>query len=79
MKSVLGIILMVLGILVGLFVGLYVCFIGGIVDILNEIKRPGAVQAMSIAWGIAKIFLAGFAGWLSALLLIIPGYAMLKD
>lgn len=47
-------------------------FIGGIVQIVEAVKAPD-IPAMAIAWGIVKIFFAGVAGMLSAIVLIIPG------
>jgi hypothetical protein len=49
------------GIALGIYVGLWVCFIGGIVDIINQVKATDT-DALTVAWGIAKIVLAGFAG-----------------
>ena len=78
MKQIIGVLMILGGVALGLYVGLWVCFIGGIVQIINEVKSPQAVVAMNIAWGIAKIVFAALSGWLSALLLIVPGVAMAK-
>lgn len=77
MKSVLGLLLCLAGIALGLYVGLYLCFIGGIVDIVNQVKANGNADAVVIAWGVARILLAGAAGKLCATLLIVPGIAMI--
>ena len=79
MRQIVGILIILGGIVLGLYVGLWVCFIGGIVQLINEIKSPEAVVAINIAWGIAKIVFAGLFGWLAGLLLIIPGLAMAKS
>ena len=79
MRQIVGISIILGGIVLGLYVGLWVCFIGGIVQLINEIKSPEAVVAMNIAWGIAKIVFAGLFGWLAGLLFIIPGLAMAKS
>ena len=80
MKSIIGIILCALGVFVGLYIGVWVCFIGGIVDIVNEINNAiqasGSLGAMNIAIGIVKIVFAGFLGVVSAFAFIIPGSAM---
>ena len=53
MKFFFGAFLMLADIVLGVYVGLWVCFIGGIVDIINQLK--GSVDALTIAWGIIKI------------------------
>jgi hypothetical protein len=75
--NVLGLSLIVAGIIVGLYVGLWVCFVGGIVGIIEAIRAPELV-AMAVAINLVKIVLAGAAGFLSAFALILPGIAMLK-
>ena len=79
MKRLLGALMILGGIAFGFYVGLWVCFIGGIVQLINEIKSPEAVVAINIALGVAKIVFAGLAGWVSALVLIVPGWAMVQD
>ena len=39
----------------GFYCGIWYGLIGGIVDIINQIKRPGGVDAYAIAYGIVKI------------------------
>jgi hypothetical protein len=79
MKTLLGVLLILGGIALGTYLGLWVCFIGGIIQIVNAIKAPGAIHAGIIAGGVVKIVFAGFIGQLSAALLIVPGAAMLND
>lgn len=79
MKTILGILMILGGIALGLWLGIWVCFIGGIVGIINAIKAPGAVEVLTIAWNIVKILFASLIGWLSALILIIPGVALLDN
>lgn len=78
MKTFIGLALILLGVVAGLYVGLWVCFIGGIVGLIEAVRAPNLV-ALDVAWNIAKIFLAGAAGWLSALVFIFPGRALLQD
>ncbi len=75
-KLITGIVLMVLGAILGLYVGLWVCFIGGIVDVIDQIRAEN-LEAMVVAWGIAKVIFAGFFGYLSAAVLMLPGYALI--
>lgn len=72
--GILGILMVLVGIAAGLFVGLYLCFYGGIVQIIGGISP---VNAGAIAFGIIRVISAGLIGWLSALILIVPGAAMI--
>ena len=75
-KIIVGCLMCVGGLILGLYVGLWVCFIGGIVDVIGEIRADHLV-AMNVAIGIAKVLLASFFGWVSAMVLALPGYVML--
>ncbi len=78
MKEIVGLIMIIAGIALGLYVGLWLCFVGGIVQIINAIKSPEAVMAMNIVVGILRIVIASVAGWASATFLIAPGYVLLS-
>ena len=78
MTKLLGVILILLGIALGGYVGLYLCLYGGIVQIIDGVKN--SFDAMPIAIGLVRVLCTSLAGWVSALLLIIPGWALLmKD
>ncbi len=77
MKSVLGILLIICGIGLGGYVGIWWCFIGGIVQIIEQIRAPD-LSAMLVAIGVLKIFAAGFCGMISGVILVIPGVALIK-
>lgn len=77
MKTITGLLLIIVGVLLGLYVGVWVSFIGGIVDVIHQIRAP-ELSTMALAWGIAKIFCAGLFGWLSAFVFIVPGWVMLE-
>lgn len=76
MKTVIGLSLMLLGIVVGLYVCIWWAFVGGIVDIVNELKSTTDANALAIAWGLAKVFFAAPLGWLSFLVVSGTGYAI---
>jgi len=76
--QVIGAVLILIGVLLGIYVGIWVCFIGGIIDVIQSIRAEHFETAV-VAWGIAKVVFASFFGWLSAILLIIPGYVMVQD
>lgn len=75
-RAVLGIGMIAAGVLLGLYVGIWVCLVGGIVDVIQQVRAP-ELSAMAVAWGVAKVFFAGFFGWVSAFALILPGWLML--
>ncbi len=77
MKAFLGLLMILGGVVLGFYVGFWICFIGGIVDIINAFKASEPVAVSIIGWGILKIFFATIAGWVSALALIIPGVGIL--
>ena len=72
MKSWVGVIMILLGIVLGLYVGIWVMFIGGIVQIIHQIQAPH-IEAMQVAIGVARILCASFVGVISAMVLVIPG------
>ena len=78
MKAIFGLLLILGGIVFGVYVGVWVMFVGGIVQCIEQIKAEN-MQAIILAYGILKIIFAGFVGWFSAIILIIPGVAVLND
>ncbi len=76
MNTIIGILLIVGGVILGLYVGIWVCFIGGIVDIIHCIQNED-FAAMILAIGIAKVVFAWFAGWASAAIPMFIGHCML--
>jgi hypothetical protein len=78
MKVVIGCVLIVAGIACGLYFGIWWAFIGGIIDVIEAI-RADVLSASSVAIGVAKVIFAGLIGWLSALILVIPGFVMTQD
>jgi hypothetical protein len=78
MRAYLGLGLIVLGVIVGLYVGFWICLIGGIVQVIEAVRAKDLI-AFEVVVGVARIFFAGLAGYVSALLFIIPGYGMFED
>ena len=80
MKKVIGLILCVagVGVGVGIYFGVWWAFIGGITQVINQIQAEHIV-AVEVAKGIARVLCAGVIGGASALVLIAPGVAILKD
>lgn len=76
--KVVGVLLILAGVVVGLYAGVWWAFIGGIVDILNEVRAP-ELSSINVAIGVAKVVFSGFIGWVSGMLLMVPGVAMLQD
>ena len=78
MKTAIGVVLVVLGVIAGLWAGLWWAFIGGIVDVIEAV-RATELDAMDVAIGVVKIFFAGVVGWCAGAIAIIPGWMMLSD
>jgi len=76
MKTVLGLVLIIAGVLIGLYVGGYLMFIQGIIQIIEQVKAE-TMEASVVAWGLAKVVFASFIGWLAAIGFIIPGRILL--
>lgn len=66
--------MVIAGIALGLYVGVWLMFVGGILDIVAEIK--GELELMPIGIGIVKMIFASFVGWVSAAFLIVPGMVL---
>ena len=77
MSKLIGIILILFGIVLGGFLGLYLCLYGGIVQVINGIKDSWS--AVPIAIGVARILCTNLVSGVSALVLIIPGWALLME
>jgi hypothetical protein len=78
MKAIIGLLLVILGIACGLYAGIWWAFIGGIVDVITEVRAPD-LSALNVAIGVAKILFAGLIGWVAAMVLILPGVAFIKS
>lgn len=78
MKTLIGLLLVLAGIALGLYVGIWVCFIGGIVEIVTAIKAT-PVPALQLAVGIAKILFSGVLGQLSFWLVTVVGLAFIQS
>lgn len=76
MRAVIGVLLIVVGIAAGVYAGIWWAFIGGIVDVITEI-RADELSAMGVAIGVAKVFFSGLIGWVSVAVFAGPGYAMI--
>lgn len=79
MKTIGGILLIVLGILLGLYVGLWLMFIGGIVALIHECQLHQSwqtINGMVIALSIARIVFAGVVGTIAAWVCILPGFGL---
>lgn len=82
MKFALGIIGIIAGVVLGLYVGLWVCFIGGILGLIGAIQvlvTTGTILYTVIGISVIKILLASFAGWVSAVILILPSFALIQS
>lgn len=83
MKKLIGLVLIILAIILGLYVGLWLCFIGGIVQIVHAInvaiQGQAGIPALPIALGIVRIIFAGLAGFLTFFVFLAPGVKMFVE
>ena len=77
MRQLMGLVILIFGIVLGFYVGGYLCFIKGIIQLIQGVTP--VVIASQIAWGIAKIILASFVDTIAALGPIVAGAAMMSS
>lgn len=73
-----GIIFIFGGISLGIYVGLWLCFVGGIVQII-EAAKCNPVYSTGIAFGVFKILFASFLGWVSCFIPVYIGVSLIKN
>lgn len=78
MKKVIGVIFILFGFLCGAYLGGWLCFIGGIVQVIEAIRAVTLVP-INVALGIAKVIFAGVVFVLTAMCFIIPGFKVLTS
>jgi len=76
MISVLGGLMVLLGVAAGAYMGFWFMLVGGVIQIAEAVSLS-PVPAGEVAVGIIRVFAAGPVGWACAALLIIPGVAMI--
>jgi hypothetical protein len=76
MKTIIGILLIALGIGLGIYFGIFVLFIGGILEFAKSIMP---LNIMGLAWGIIKVILSGLVGWGSFAICTLIGSFLIAD
>ena len=76
-NRVIGVVLVIIGVALGLYCGLWWALIGGICDVIREIRAP-VLQPMGVAAGVMKVMFAGFIGAISSVAFVVPGLAMAR-
>ncbi len=59
LRVIIGTIVAITAIVIGLYLGVVWAFIGGIIQIITEIRADN-LNEVNIAWGIAKVIFASF-------------------
>ncbi len=77
MKEILGLLICLAGVILGLYLGVWVCFIGGIVQVVEAVKAT-PVEALGIALGLLRVACSSFVGWLTGLLVFSVGATIAK-
>lgn len=78
MKTILGIVFIIGGIVLGIWLGIWVCLVGGIIQIVEAVKAT-PVSSWGIAWGIVRVLLTSVAGWGSFAICAGAGAACFKS
>ena len=79
MKTILGILIMIFGILLGLYVGLYLCIFCGGVDVINAVQMH-PIPAGTVIWGLMRVFLlGGISGWGAFAVVFFIGLGIFRD
>ena len=74
--KILGVLIVLVSLALAGYVGVYLCFIGGVVQIVNSITMDPVV-ASGIAWGALRILLAGTATSMVAMMGCFFGFGFL--
>lgn len=79
MKSLLGLVLILLGVALGLYAGIWWALIGGFVAVIDQIKLGANLDALTLALGIVRILCTGLITMVSSMMLVIPGWALVTS
>lgn len=75
--KILGVLMILGGIVFGIYVGLWWAFIGGLFDIIREVRAP-YMQASNILIGVLKMVGAGAIGGIATICVMFPGAALMS-
>ena len=76
MKLIAGLFLIILSVFLALYVGVWLCFIGGITEMIHSVQAS-PMDAIHFAIGLAKFLGAGILVWLTFFITLMPGCALL--
>ena len=82
MKSIFGVLLMILGLVLGLYVGVWICFVGGWIDVLKElvhILKDLPISYGNIGVGLLKIVCSTFVGFFCFYTCLLFGITLIKN
>lgn len=74
---IVGLALIAAGIVFGFWAGIWWAFIGGIVDVISQIKAEH-LDGTILVIGVLKFLCSSFIGWVSGVLAVIPGLALVR-
>jgi len=77
-KLIIGILMILSGVVLGVYVALWICFIGGIVQLIEAVKIA-PIDSMGVGVGILRIVCTAISGWIIFLILLIPGIATIRS
>ncbi len=71
-RKLFGLVVIIGGVALGLYVGGWIFFVGGIIDVIEQIRAP-VLEVRATAIGVAKMIFAGFIGSLIGGILFLIG------
>ena len=72
MKIIFGILFLLLGIIGGIYVSLWLCLVGGLIQAIHAFQAT-PLDAVHLAYGIVRVMLTGFFGWLTFIICALIG------
>lgn len=77
MKNAIGSLVIIIGIALAAYIGGWVMFIGGIADVITQVRSP-ELSALAVAVGIAKVLFAGLSAYLIGVVFVFLGLLIRK-
>lgn len=72
-----GVILIIAGLALAVWAGVWWALIGGIVQAVEAVKAS-PVDALQLAYGLARVLCAGLVGVVTAIIAVFPGWALVQ-
>jgi hypothetical protein len=71
-RAIIGVLIIILGIAGGIYLGAWLCFVGGIIQVIEAVKATPIISS-GIAIGLLRIVSASLVGWVTFLFCSVVG------